>query len=635
MLQAIREKTSGWLAYLIIFLISIPFALVGVNSYFGGGSEPPLAKVGDVEIDSSRFNQAYSNYRQRLSQMFGGQIPEMLGTAQMLKRQVLQQLIDQEVLNQHVLQRGLYVDDAQLGQLLSSMPEFQTDGKFDQVKYQAQIRSLGYSTSGFESLYRQDRIVAQFRDALSNSAIVLPYEANYQAMLDTQQRRFEYVLLKAAEMPEISEQELRTEYESNSSRYIEPERIQLDYIELSPQKLADSVEINEQDLRNRYQDNISAYTEPAKREASHILIKVPGDADAETAAKAKAKIEDLRQQIEQGADFAALAKANSEDSFSAQQGGSLGEIEPGIMVKPFEDAVFAMNQVGEISQPVKSSFGWHLIRLDAIQPAKVKSFEAVRSQIAKNMRTEQAETRLYDWSEQLANLSYENPDSLLPASETLGLPIQSTEWFTRSSGNGLANNSEVRQAGFSDVVLKDGLNSDVIQLDEQKLVVVRLKQHQEEYVPEFDKVKEQIRSTLSKNRQKDASMQRAEATLKSLRQGELTLQALAEREQSTLQQPDAVKRTGSDLPAALVRKAFSLPKPVDDQAEFAMVAINGDQYALLKLDAVVDGMKEATDPQQAQQQAQTRGQEELALTQNLLTDLAKVETGDLQKLLEE
>jgi len=636
MLQAIREKTTGWLAYAIIFLISIPFVLVGVNSYFGGGEAVPYATVGEVEIDSSRFNQAYSNYRQRLSDMFGGEIPELFGSDQLIKQQVLDQLIRDEAFMQHVLSQGYYIDDVQLGQMLRQMEEFQIDGQFDANQYQAQIRSLGYSPSGFEALYRQDRIVSQYRSSLTSSGFMLPYETQYQAQLDAQKRQISYLTLMDEGTPEVEDEELRSEYESNPDRYAEREQVQIDYLLLDPANLAQSIEVSEQDLLDRYNDSLASYRQEAVREASHILIKVDQDASSDVEQGALEKLQGLQQRIKNGDSFADIAREYSEDTFSAVQGGSLGQIDAGVMVKPFEDAVFAMNAVGQLSEPVRSSFGWHLIQLDAYTAGSTQPFEQVQDQLLAEMRADKAEARVYEWSEQLANLSYENPDSLLPAAETLGLNIQSSDWFTRTSGEGLGSNAQVRNAAFSEAVLQEGLNSDVIELEDRQLIVLRLKQHQPEFVPELSEVREQVLSVVQNRKKAEQFESRANSALAQLKNGDITLSQLAEQQQLILQQPEPLERTNSDVPAVLTRAVFTLAKPGSDgRPVYSGVSISESEYALVALEAVMSGDSVLVDNETLQQQAAERGQQELVLSQSLLMEMADVTRGNLEELTEE
>ena len=428
MLQAIRDKVTGWIAYGIIFLISVPFALWGVNSYLGGGEVAPAATVNGEEITVRELEQAYALYRQRLARLFGGTIPQAFGSEEALRQQVREQLIEEYALRQYIDERRYRIADADLNQMIRGRQEFQRDGQFDSSLYQAQVRSLGMTPVGFEENLRSSAAVQQFQQGLQATAFTLPSTKQKFDSLRNQTRKLRMLTYRVdAEQIEIGEQEIEAYYESQAERYMTPEQVKIDYIELSLDSVKQGIEVPEADVFARYEANRAAYTAPEVRTASHILIK-SGDEDQEQ--QGLEKITEIRNRIVAGESFADLAREYSEDPGSASDGGNLGEIETGVMVPSFENALFSM-QVDELSEPVKTRFGWHLIKLHEIKGGETRAFESMRSELEDELKTELAENQIYDLVEGVANLAYEQPDSLAPAAEQLGLQLRSSDWFSR------------------------------------------------------------------------------------------------------------------------------------------------------------------------------------------------------------
>ncbi len=594
MLQAIRDKTSGWIAYLIIGLISIPFALWGINSYLGGGEEQPAAVVNGNEITARDLDQAYARYRERLMQVFGGKLPDIFSDENAVKEQVLSQLIEERVLLDYVEDQGYRVGPDALFREIAQIPAFQKDGRFDKELYQAQLRSQGYSPALFELELRRQKEMQQPETGIRNTALVPQLLLDQALALKHEQRKLRLLTLPARpDAVTVSDQEIKDFYEQQKGRFMEPARVRLDYIELSLDALKKGIEVDEDLLRQRYDEQRDQLTTPETREARHILITVPEDADDAAVEAARQKLLEIRQRIEAGEDFSDLAREFSQDPGSASDGGSLGEIERGMMVKPFEDALFAL-QPGQISDPVRTQFGWHLIRLDGIKPGGTRSLDEVRDRLADEIRTEQAETQIYDLAETLANIGYEEPDSLQPAADQLGLPIQTTDWFTRSKGEGLAANEQIRQIAFSEDVLNQKRNSDLIELGENTAVMVRLNAHEPERLKPLDQVREQIVALLKAKKAREQALEQGQALLERIRSGELDLQRAATEQGVELKDVGFIKRDSKQLPAELRGAAFSMPKPEGKPRYQGVAGVKGD-YSILELSEVTVDQAAITD----------------------------------------
>jgi len=626
MLQAIRDKVTGWIAYGIIFLISVPFALWGVNSYLGGGEAQPAATVNGEEVSLRDLDQAYANYRQRLSQLFGGSIPESFASESMLREQVLGQLIEEIALRQYTQEQHYRIGDEELNRIIRNMNVFQREGQFDTEIYQSQLRSLGYSPLGFEEELRRNNAMQQLQSGILATAFEAPLLEQQFTSLINQTRKIRsltYRVDTAAIQPGADE--IEQLYLSQTDRYRSPEEVRIDFIELSLDSIKQSIEVEEDDVHARYQENRASYTSTEIRDTSHILITVTGDEDA---GPARARITAIRERVVAGESFADLARELSEDPGSASDDGSLGEVERGMMVQPFEAALFSM-EVGQLSQPVKTSFGWHLIKLNSISGGETQSFDTVKSALEDEIRTELAEVQIYDLVENVANLVYEQSDSLQPAAEQLDLTIQTSDWFDRVSGTGIALESKVRQMAFSADVLQQGLNSEAIELDDNRVVFVRLNQLKPAAVRPLDQVQELIRSEIITTRAREQSLKSGMAALADLKAGK-TLDDLALEWSVTISDYGFAERNQSGIDNAILRRSFSMSKPEQGPVFEGLSVANGN-YAIIELSAVLSNDGNA-DRKALDELVKTRGGAEYQSALKLLANRAEVVREPLQDL---
>lgn len=626
MLQAIRDKVTGWIAYGIIFLISVPFALWGVNSYLGGGEAPPAATVNGEEITLSDLDRAYANYRQRLAQLFGGSIPETLGSESMLREQVLGQLVEEAALRQYTQKQQYRIGDEELNRVIRGMNVFQRDGQFETDIYQAQLRSLGYSPTGFEEELRRSGAMEQLQSGVLATAFTTPVLEKQFTDLKNQSRKIRsltYSVDKTAIQPGADE--IEQHYLAHTDRYRTTEEVRIDFIELSLDGIKQGIEVSEDDVYARYQENKATYTSEEIRDTSHILITVNGDEDA---APALARITEIRERIVNGESFADMARELSEDPGSASEGGSLGEVERGVMVPTFEAALFSL-EVDQLSQPVKTPFGWHLIKLRSISGGEIQPFDTVKSTLQDEIKTELAEGQIYDLIENVANIAYEQSDSLLAAAEQLDLTVQTSDWFDRLSGQGIAVEPKVRQMAFSAEVLQQGLNSDAIELDNARVVFIRLNQLRPAAVKPLDQVQELIKSELVTIKAREQSLKSGMAALAELSAGK-TLDDLAVEWSASISDHGFVERNQSEIDGTILRRTFSMPKP-EQRPVFEGLSVAGGNYAIIELSAVLsnDGN---VDSKALDELKQARAGAEFQAALKLLADRAEVVRTSLQDL---
>ena len=592
MLQAINDRIKGVLGWIIVVMISIPFALWGIQQYVGGGDDKFAAKVNDVEISVQQYDRAVSQQRARLKSMFGQNMPTGEAYDRMLKQQVLDQLITTEVLNQAVVKQGFRVSDNKLSAAIRDIDAFTQDGSFEQRLYEQIISSQGMSLSGFEQLYRQELMTDQLQVAINDTGFATRYDAVQNWRLKNQTRDVSYLLYKTSQFKssiEVTDEEIQARFEQDQQRYMHPEKVSLQYVELKAEDLAGEIPVDEAELKQQYEAYVNKTKNEEQRKARHILINLSADASDEQTQQVEKQLTEIRQQIIAGQSFDQLAKEKSEDIGSSKQGGDLGWVSRGVMVKPFEEALYAMN-VGDISEPVRSTFGYHLIKLDEIKSPEIESFDSKRKELETEARDNALENLFYERAELLANQAYENPESLDTVADELKLTIKTTDLFTRSNGQGIASNNKVRQVAFEDAVLKEHLNSDAIEITNRHVVVIRLKEHQTATPKKLDGVKAEIKNVILNEKAKEKAREAANVA-----QGKLAAAStsevwaeLSKDKDAEIKQLNNVKRDSTEADRKIMQTAFTLNKPEQGQLSFDQIALANGDSAIVAVSRVVD-----------------------------------------------
>ena len=469
MLQAINDRIKGWLGIVIVVLIGLPFALWGIQSYLDDAGPRYAAKVNNIEISANEFERSVSMQRQSMLRQYGGQLPI---EEKDLRERTLTQLINQRLLESVTYENGYRISDSVLSAKIKQL--FTVDGVFDRSRFEANTRSLGMSIPMYEQTLRNELRLQQMQTAIANSSFVTKEEVHKLAELNEQTRditvlTFDTEHFSTAEKP--TEEEIKQYYEANMHRFMVPEKIKVDYIEITSDALSENVEVDEDQIKKMYEEYVASISGREERKARHILLKTTQGSNA-----AKEKIESLKQELEQGADFAELAKKHSQDSGSAEEGGDLGWVALGEMVKPFEQTLFDMDK-GSVSEIVETQFGYHLIKLDDVRSETIEPLENKRYSYEEELKADGVASMFYDLSERLASTAYENPDNLDIAAEELALKIKSSDYFSRNKGEGIAENEKLRNIAFSPLVLEQGSNSDIVEIGPTHAVVLRLNDH--------------------------------------------------------------------------------------------------------------------------------------------------------------
>ncbi len=469
MLQAISDRIKGWLGIFIVALIGLPFGLWGIQSYLDDGGPHYAAKVNGTKIPIRELENSVSQQRQKLFQQYKGKLPIK---AAALRKQVLDQLINQRLLESVSYKEGYRISDAVMSAQIERL--FSIGGKFNRAAMDAKLAEMGRSPQQFEYVLRNELRIQQMQAGVVNSSIASKQDVLQLAMLEQQLRDINVITFNVDEFAgkyQPTKQAIKKYYAANRQRFMSTEKVKVDYVELTTASIMQKITIDKDKVRSMYESYVTNTSKREQRKASHILILVGKSAKSKAAAKAK--LLGIEKQLDAGQSFAVLAKKYSQDTGSASRGGNLGWLSPGDTVKPFEDALFLLKK-GGVSGIVKTRFGYHLIKLDGIRKEKVESLAQKRPEIEKELRTEAASDRFYDLSEKMANKAFENPDSLGEIVESMHLKLETSPYFTRQQGKGIASNKKVRDIAFSPDVLTKGVNSDVIPLTPKDIIVLRV-----------------------------------------------------------------------------------------------------------------------------------------------------------------
>ncbi len=524
MLEAIRKHAQGWLAKTILGLIVITFALFGVDSYMKGDkSGGVVAEVGDMGISREELAREIQAQSDRMRETLGPAFDPAVSETADFRQKVLDSLIDRKAMLQEAQKQKFLAPDAYLASILSQIPAFQQDGQFSPQRYQAVLRQNGRSPAQFENELRQSFMLEVVTSPASLAAFPSATSLSQIARLVAQQREISWVDLPASSVAaqiKVTPADIERYYADNKAAFTEPEQIRAEYLVLDKAAVAAGIAVSEQAVADYYASHAARFGQPEQRSASHILIAVDKNADVASRAKAKAKATALFETLKNSpARFADLARTESQDPGSAAQDGSLGSFGRGMMVKPFEDAVFSMKP-NEIRGPVESDFGYHIIRLDGIQPGKTAPLAEVRAEVLDALRKEEAQKVFAGMAETFSNLVYESANTLQPAAASAKLSIQQGGWMAAQNAPPPFNHSALSAALFSPESIKSRQNTEAIEVQPGVLVAARVAEHRPSRVRPLAEVSAAIEAKLRAEQSARLLTQKGEATIQALEKGD-------------------------------------------------------------------------------------------------------------------
>ncbi|KWR79486.1 MULTISPECIES: SurA N-terminal domain-containing protein [Pseudomonas] len=623
MLQNIRDNSQGWIAKTIIGVIVVLMALTGFDAIIRATHhENVAAKVNGDDISIPELQQAQEMQRRQLQQRLGKDFDASTLDDKLLKDAALKGLIERKLLLQAAQNDKFAFTQQQVDQLILQTPEFLVDGKFNADKFDQALRQNGYTRMQFRQMLEQEMLIGQLRAGIAGSGFVTDNELQAFARLEKQTRDFATLTFKAdPSKAKVEGADIKAYYDAHKAEFMSPDQVVIDYIELKKSSFFNQVVAKDEDLQAQYQKEIAGLSE--QRDAAHILVEVNAK---QTDAQAKAKIEEIKARLAKGEDFAKLAKEESNDVGSANNGGDLGYAGRGVYDPAFEDALYGLKAKGDVSEPVRTQYGWHLIKLLGVQAPEVPSFASLKPKLEQDLKSQLVEQRFVDATKQLESSAYEASDLAQPAQE-LGLKVETSKPFGREGGEGVAANRQVVQAAFSTEVLEDGANSGAIELDPDTVVVLRVKEHHKPQQQTLEEVTASIREVLQRQHAADAAKAQGEALLAGLRDGKTPL-AQAQSGQ-TWKVVEAASRGQDGVDPQLLQEVFRMARPAKaEQPTFAGVTLGNGDYVLIRLNGVSEPSATLSDQEKAMYRqflASRSGQEDFAAFRRQLSDKAEVE----------
>lgn len=605
MLQTIHDKAKGWIAYAIIGFISIPFALWGINSYMEGGSSKAAAVVNGEDVPAQQVQQELAQLRQQF-----GQMAAQLGD-DAIKKMALNNVVNQVLLRQKAKDEGYRASTEDVSAAITGISVFQKEGQFDKATYESFLASQRRNQGAFEQQMRDDLTNGQFREGLQATAFVTKAQMEQYQTLRNQKRDIELFTIKAASFEpqmQITDEQVSKYYAEHKSQFMTEEKVKVAYLDLNQEGLAKTVAVDDTALQAYYDEHKDRYLSTESRNTSHILVAVD---DPAKDADAKKKIDAIYADIQAGKKtFEDAAKTDSDDKATAESAGVVGDVIAGSWDPDFEKAVFAA-EVNKVVEPVKTAAGYEIIRVNSVKAAVQKTYEEVKAQVEQDFRRAEAEKLFLDAAEKLQTIAYEQSGDLAPAAKAVNVAVQESGWLTRTKGEGVLTDPKILTAAFADEVLKEGKNSEVVQLSDTQAIVLRSAGQEPAAQKPLEEVKADITAILKTQEARKLASQKGDELLAQLKTtGWAALDASGLGKAETIEKPGFVQRTGSTVAPEVIEKVFTLPRPAAGQLDWDKVVVANGDYTVISLKAVEEGANTIED-NSAQMYGSVNGAREL------------------------
>jgi len=578
MLEKFRSYAQTKAAQVILALILIPFALFGIDSYLNqAGNNLSIAKVNGYKIALPEYNRAIENVRNRMMSEGKKVDPAMFDSFE-FKESVVDGLISKQLVNNDIKKSKFKITDQQLSQYIIGMPEFQKEGKFSQELYDKVLQNNQLTPKKFEESIRNDLLIQQVRDGLQKLTFIPPNNLAETLKTTSQQREISVAEFKTKEYmakANIAEKDIQAFYDQNKSKFLAPEQVKAEFVVFSLANILPTINVTDDEIKAFYKTNSDKYQNQQQREASHILIAASKNAAPAEKAKAKAKAEDLLSQIRKNPkQFEELATKYSQDPESAKKGGELGAFGRGMMVKPFDEAVFSM-KVNEISNIVESDFGYHIIKLTKII-GEGGGFDAMKPQIKAELIYQKGQEKFAALAEEFSNKVYEQSSSLDAVSKKFNLPIQKTDWIGRNDSDKFFKNETLMNALYSKESIKDHRNTEAIEVTPNNLISARVVDYKAQSTKPFADVKKNIEDYLK--------FEAAKKTVAS--EGEAALKTISDTSRKIDWQPAVLvdRKNTKGLSEAVINHAYKMP--TDKLPSYSGFVDGNNGYVIVKVNKV-------------------------------------------------
>lgn len=590
MLQSIRDRTQGWIAGIIVSILIISFALWGIHSYFMGAAlNTSVAEVNGIEITKGQLAIAYERLRHQMQAQFGSNA-ELLSNAESgLKDRALQGLIDIQVLKQASLKQRYFISQNQVNSFLENMSEFQVEGQFSYPRFQQVLSTTMYTSGEFLDLIKTSLLIDQPRLGTIYTSFALPNEVNDAIALVDQERDLQYVILPnqffANQAITVTESAVNDYYQQHLSEFKTPEKVSVDYLQLTANDLINKVKITDEDIKSFYNENSNAFAQQAQWKLDTIVIPVSSNATDEEVSQAKNKMNDIAEKAKEGIDFSALSR-----HYSLGHSNELSQkwVTQSQVPADLQKTLLTLTKSGEISNPIRLNNGFVLLKVTDFKEPELMPFDKVKDKVKESLLHQKSQEMFVNVREKLANLTYEHPESLQTAAQELGLPIKTSELFTKEKGGkDISSNSKVREIAFSNDVLNSQNNSDIIQINSDTVAVIRVKSHVPTTLLSLKTVQQQITDKLKTNEIDNKTKEVASDIMKKLAEG-ANPDSLIQQYQMVWNNTGFISRHSTKVDPAILDAAFETAKPNADKVSYAIAKVSNG-YAIIALKAVKSG----------------------------------------------
>lgn len=630
MLDSIRNVAQGWVGKALLALITIPFALFGIDSYLGqAGNNAAIAKVNGQEISIQAYSNAMQNLRSRMQSE--GKLDQAQLDSPEVKTMVLDQLINKQLLAEEIKHAGYAISDAQLATYVTGMPTFQDNGKFSQEMYDQSLQQNGLTPSRFEAAVRSDLLEQQAQDGVAKLGFISNDRANDTLKLLNQKREVTVAEIKTKDFVnqvKIEPEQVKAYYEQHKDKLRTQEQVKIEFLLLSASSLIPNIKVDDSEVKQFYDANPTKFQGNEQRRASHILIGFGVNATPAQKHEAKAKAAELLAAIQKNPkSFEELAIKNSQDPGSATKGGDLGVFGRGAMVKPFEDVAFSL-KVDQISDLVESEFGYHIIKVTEVLGQNA-DFDSLKPQIKADLMYQKAQAAFIEKAEAFSNAVYEQSGSLQPAAKEFGAQVQTSDWMTRADAAKFFKNEKIVNLIFSEESIKEHRNTEAVEVTPNNLISARVVEYKPSAPKDFDEVKAGIEELLKLEAAAKLAVAKGEAALKDLREGK-SAEGLRWIPQVTVDRKNAQGLTQLAMGQIFKTDASQLPAYsglADSKQGYLLVKVIGVDYALPAEDVMKNAKSELNmalnNEYIAAYKQSLREKSKVKVNQSLLLDNAK------------
>lgn len=600
-MDAFRNLLKGWVGKVLLVIFILPFAFFGIEGLFqSAGRSKAEVVVNGTDITKPEIDRAAEIQRRNLIQRMGGQIDPSFISLEMVRPSAVEFLIRKTLLSQAVEQEGLYVAQENAKSYVRAMPQFKDEtGNFSQRRLEQLLAQAGYSGVTFFDEVREELLVKQLESAIVGSAFVIPSEIKNLVVLDKQKRDVATLEVKAAEYRdeiEVTDEDIEIYYQAHSSSYQTPEKVKVEYLHLTLDNFPVAEEVTEDEIKAQFEKELAALADKERRRAQHVLVEVGGDLSEEEALE---KIKKAQAELEKGANFDEVAEKYSDDIATAKLGGDLGFAGKGVYDQAFEDALYSLN-VGEVSDIVQTEFGFHLIKLKEIDQPEMPKYEEEKDRILAELKVQKAREALMVAIEDLNQKAFEHPESLVDAAEVVNnAEVKTSDWVTRASAPGVLRNPKVASKIFEPEFIEERVNSEVIELDNDEVILVRVTDYEPASVKPLAEVKEQVKNAVITQKAREKAAEVANKLLAKLNTG-ATLEEVAKELGKDWTKKDDIDRKNTELGREVVKKAFEIAKPEEGSSSFDKVSLPSGDQVIVAVSEVQDGVYELT-PQEEKQ----------------------------------